>query len=133
MTLAKKTIIILCEDIRKEIGNRVSLIGILDDDIVLPAIPHIFPKLCLFAMLKDVNNKILPTNLDIQIVSPGTEPVKLGIGFAPPKQKGKPKNATIGIEFSPFQVQCAGETRIEIRISGQEKPVITHKVSFKTK
>ncbi len=133
MILAKKFVTILCDDIRREVGGKASLIGVYNDVILVSAIPHIFSKLCLFVMLTDVNYKIMPAKLSVRVVTHENEPIELEMDFATPKQEGEAKNANIGIELSPFHVKCAGETKFEIRINDQEKPVIIHKVLFKTK
>lgn len=37
---------IICDDIRQEVGNKISLIGIYSKDIFVTKIPFTFPKLC---------------------------------------------------------------------------------------
>jgi hypothetical protein len=133
MKLADRTVIVLCEDVRREIGDKVSLIGVFNDEVVLPSVPYIFPKICFHVMLNGINKKILPVNLEVQIFMPQGDPQKMELPFTEPPGGKEFSNANIGIQFSPFMVTCAGETRIEIRIKGQEKPVITHKFFFKTK
>src|SRR5438067_737624 len=70
---------IFCDDIRSETGNKVSLMGIYDSDIIFTAPPPaVMPKFCIVAwVISDVNDR--PSKLDIRIlVPPGrTELVKL--------------------------------------------------------
>lgn len=40
--------VLFCEDIRQEVGGRVSLMGILGSKLMVQGFPLVFPKLCLF-------------------------------------------------------------------------------------
>jgi hypothetical protein len=133
MKLATKHVIILCDDIRREVGNKFSLMGIYNYDVILPSMPHTFPKLCFFVMLNGINRKIMPANLDIKIFTPQSEPMEMVMTFAAPAGGAEFSNANMGIELAQFPVQCPGEMRIEINIRGHEKPAIVEKFFFKTK
>jgi hypothetical protein len=37
---------IYCDDVRQEVGGKVSLMGIYNSDMILPSFPAILPKLC---------------------------------------------------------------------------------------
>lgn len=37
---------LICDDIRNEIGNKRSLIGVYSGSIIVPRLPYAFPKLC---------------------------------------------------------------------------------------
>jgi hypothetical protein len=123
MKLAKKITTVLCDDIRKETGNKVSLMGVYSKDIILPAVPAILPKLCLFVMLEGVEREI--PSLNVKIILPASDPVELTM-TTPAGQK-VPQNMNMGIEISPFRINKVGEARIEIRFPNERKPIITHK------
>jgi hypothetical protein len=42
---------IYCDDIRLEVGNKQSLMGIYSRDLLVPAFPIVLPKLCLIVTL----------------------------------------------------------------------------------
>jgi hypothetical protein len=44
---------LICDDIRFEQGNKVSLMGVYTDGILVSGLPFIFPRLCLFQLLDD--------------------------------------------------------------------------------
>lgn len=39
---------VYCDDIRMELGNKLSLMGIYDADLFVPEVPITIPKLCIF-------------------------------------------------------------------------------------
>ncbi|MFZ2959866.1 MAG: hypothetical protein WA705_23555 [Candidatus Ozemobacteraceae bacterium] len=48
MIALKYRCVLLCEDIRQEVGGRVSLMGILGSKLLVQDFPLFFPKFCLF-------------------------------------------------------------------------------------
>ncbi len=42
----KFNFVIICDDIRTEVGNKISMMGVYQKDIFVPRFPYIFPKLC---------------------------------------------------------------------------------------
>lgn len=44
---ARHVEVIYCDDIRNEIGGKISLMGIYAGDMIVPSIPLILPKLCI--------------------------------------------------------------------------------------
>ncbi len=46
MKRPKVEYILMCDDIRAELGNKNSYIGVYGDQILVRAFPHVFPKLC---------------------------------------------------------------------------------------
>lgn len=40
-----------CDDIRNEIGNKISLIGLYGPDLIVPSLPALLPKLCMFVQI----------------------------------------------------------------------------------
>ena len=40
-----------CDDIRMEIGNKLSLIGVYSGDLIVPEIPTMLPKLCVYIQI----------------------------------------------------------------------------------
>lgn len=40
-----------CDDIRLEVGNKISLIGIYGADLLVPEMPAVIPKLCIYVQI----------------------------------------------------------------------------------
>lgn len=82
MSSLKYKCVLICEDIRQEVGGRVSLMGVLGSKLLVQSFPLPFPKLCLFIewgeILGKVNvtlNIIPPEGIDIPKVRP-TAPIQ---------------------------------------------------------
>lgn len=48
---------ILCDDIRQEMGNKYSLMGCYQGELVVPIVPAALPKLCIFASIYTPKDK----------------------------------------------------------------------------
>jgi len=127
MKFAKEISVFLCDDIRQEVGNKVSLMGIYGKDVILPEIPFIFPKLCLLLSAKEVKRVI--NDLKVVIITPQNEQITLDIP-APPNQK-VPQDIQIGITMSPLNIKEEGEGKIEIFEKEESKPFISHHFNLK--
>lgn len=63
--------VLFCEDIRQEIGGKVSLMGVLGSKLLTQQFPIGFPKLCLFIEWEDLVGK---ANIAVNILPPeGTD------------------------------------------------------------
>ncbi|MFA6413389.1 MAG: hypothetical protein WCW53_11890 [Syntrophales bacterium] len=127
MKFAKEISVFLCDDIRQEVGNKVSLMGIYGKDVILPEIPFIFSKLCLLLSAKEVKRVI--NDLKVVIITPQNEQITLEIP-APPNQK-VPQDIQIGITMSPLNIKEEGEGKIEIFEKEESKPFISHHFNLK--
>lgn len=61
---------VVCDDVRNETGNKVSLMGIYSGKILFPAFPAVLPKLCFFVTARFPAKK-LPGNLVVRIEKDG--------------------------------------------------------------
>src|SRR5258708_5011862 len=62
---------IFCDDIRLEVGEKLSFIGVYDGTIVLHnPYPFVFPKFCFFITLIQ-RREILDPNIEVRIFMPG--------------------------------------------------------------
>lgn len=48
---------ILCDDIRQELGNKYSLMGCYQGELIVPMVPAALPKLCIFASIYTPKDK----------------------------------------------------------------------------
>ena len=69
--------VLFCEDIRQEVGGRVSLMGILGSKLMVQDFPLVFPKLCLFIEWGEITenlqislNIIPPEGVDMKQIHP---------------------------------------------------------------
>ena len=51
---------LFCDDVRNEVGNKLSLMGVYGQDLLLPELPAMLPKLCAVMLLD------LPVGTDAQ-------------------------------------------------------------------
>lgn len=77
MNEPKYKCVLFCEDIRQEVGGRVSLMGILGSKLLVQSFPLPFSKLCLFIEWGEITGKfnvtlniIPPKGVDIPTVKP---------------------------------------------------------------
>ncbi len=59
--------VLFCEDIRQEMGGKVSLMGVLGSKLLTPQFPFGFPKLCLFIEWEDLVGK---AEIAVNILAP---------------------------------------------------------------
>lgn len=67
MTKLKYKCVLVCEDIRQEVGGRVSLMGILGSKLLVQGFPLGFPKLCLFIEWGEIQGNV---NVSLRIHAP---------------------------------------------------------------
>lgn len=67
MSKLKYKCVLICEDIRQEVGGRVSLMGVLGSKLLVQSFPLPFPKLCLFIEWGEIQGKV---NVTLNIIPP---------------------------------------------------------------
>ncbi|MFZ5949455.1 MAG: DUF6941 family protein [Candidatus Rifleibacteriota bacterium] len=67
MSSLKYKCVLVCEDIRQELGGRVSLMGVLGSKLLVQSFPLPFPKLCLFIEWGEIHGKV---NVTLNIIPP---------------------------------------------------------------
>jgi hypothetical protein len=124
---------ILCDDIRIEVGNKISLMGMYEKEMSVPFLPFIMPKLCLFIIIKDIQQNTIPSNFQVIVTGPISETIKLDLKGAPKNtEKNIEKMSTnIGIAISPLIIQSEGEAKIEVIPAGEKNPFAVHKFTIK--
>lgn len=113
--LPKHEFTLLADDIRMEIGNKPSIMGVYGDSIIVASFPVILPKLFLFSRLSggkgDYQVRFSLKNPD------GVEQV-VGNNEAKITMNGSLFNMNYGI--SPFQASQEGDYTYTIFIDGKE-------------
>lgn len=107
--------IIICDDIRQEIGNKMSYMGIYKSKIIIPQEPFTFPKLCFAITYKDIKAS---DSFSINLYNPEGKKIGDGIkaGPSPEPYKGYKKLEMMGI-FSPLNINKAGKYILKIKFN----------------
>lgn len=74
MKIAKEIKTILCDDVRQEVGGKMSLMGIYSKDIVVNKVPVVLPFINLVVMLEDIKEPF--SNLFVSVIKPKSKLIK---------------------------------------------------------
>ncbi len=118
MKIAKTVYTIICDDIRQEVDNKMSYIGIYDEDVVVDKIPTLIPILSFVITLKET--KIKENNFKIVIDAPKVEPYIVEFS---PADSAYTKDGDVRLLFrlSPFWVKAEGKVKIKLKFKDSDK------------
>lgn len=116
---------IFCDDIREEVGNKRSLMGIYHGEMFVHSMPILLPKLCFYiTYITDISEA--PIKLEIRVVK-GVEEIELiTTGEIQPDSKyEEPPNNNLGVPFknrtmimaftlSPFTIEEETVVRVVV-------------------
>jgi hypothetical protein len=124
----KLNYLILCDDIRQELGNKITLVGIYGNQIYVPQFPHTFPKLCMQISLGGVTKKV---KVDIRIRKSGSSKIinKFDDIDLTPPTKINPQQLIISLGIIPFVVNEKGIYVVEI-IFDKDRSKIAYKFNI---
>lgn len=127
MDIAKKYHIILCDDVRHEVGNKLSLMGVYGADLCISRLPAMLPHLCIVVMLEG----IVKTFHDIQarVLLPDSQPLFLTIPGPPRVFEGS--NHTIVVAFAPAKINSSGKGILELYFFNEDVPQIHYEFAIK--
>lgn len=123
MQWAKKYFTVLCDDLREETGNKMSIMGAYADKMVFKELPALLPKLALAIFLEDLQKKI--PGLRIKIKNPEMKPVEIDAASPPIHKIGD--NINIAFSVIPFRVKAPGDAAIEVFFGKDKRPSIIHR------
>ncbi|QVL50069.1 MAG: hypothetical protein KFB96_06275 [Thiocapsa sp.] len=122
--------VIYCDDVRQEIGNKQSFIGVYPGDLIISgSLPVVLPKLCLVSTL------ILPRSDEVASarirIMQGDQCLLESDGLLPPSEEVKSTNPEEVLEeqllrialvvvLSPFQVDEETVLRVVAEVDGAE-------------
>ena len=127
MKVSKKINTILCDDVRYEVGGKISLMGIYSKDIIVNKVPAILPSINLVIMFEGIKENF--DKFFITIIIPKSDPIKISNSAPPGMKKGQDINLVVGL--SPFKLNDTGKATFEIRFSENEKASVIHHFSIK--
>lgn len=115
MSTLKYRTVLICEDVRHEIGGRVSLIGVLTARLLVKEFPVFFPKFCIFIDWGNVTERCVVRLKPIPpegVEFPNVEPMA--------EIKGAPGlGARSIIVFNNFVFPKAGDYAFEFRVNDE--------------
>ena len=108
---------IICDDIRQEIGNKLTFVGTYQDLIIVPKLPYTFPKLCFFVQYKDIKagDRFL-----LELTDPSNKIIDKAINITVPAGQKPSKMRLFGV-FSPIKVEKEGRYTLSITVNDNEK------------
>lgn len=124
----KLNYLILCDDIRLEVGNKVTLVGIYGNQIYVSKFPYKFPKLCMQISLEGVTRRV---KVDIHIRKSGNSKTihKFNDIDLKPPTKRKTQPLIFSLSIFPFVANEKGDYVAEI-IFDKGKSKITYKFNI---
>ena len=108
---------IICDDIRQEIGNKLTFVGTYQDLIFVPKLPFTFPKLCFFVQYKDIK---AGDQFLLELADPSNKIIGKVINITVPTGQKLGKMSFLGV-FSPIKVEKEGQYTLGITVNGNEK------------
>ena len=120
---------LICDDIRREIDKKSSLIGIYPSNIISVPIPSVIPKLCfhlVFSRLKSGDT------LDIKLLDPDNKQI-LSIDNIKVPEKQKLRLGVFEAGFIGIKVNKEGTYRLVIVFGEEEKSEQEIKIEIKKK
>lgn len=128
MKTAKRVKTILCDDVRQEIGNKLSLIGVYSKDIVVrAALPALMPMLHLVVMFEGIKEPF--EEIFLRVVMPEAESTTI-VQPAPAMAEGD--NINIIVVLTPFIIKGTGKAKFEMRFTKGGRASVVHRFSIKT-
>ena len=110
--------LIICDDIREEIKNKVTLVGIYTDSIYVSKIPYSFPKLCFFTQYSNIR---AGDRFSVELIDPVGKKLGKPINgiIQPPLDKPIKKIRLLGI-YSPLKIEQEGTYSLIITFEEDE-------------
>ena len=119
---------IICDDIRQEISNKLSFIGIYGKDIFVSKIPFTFPKLCFAILYKDIEAE---DSFSVELIEPSGKPLGKTINGSVPKEIKGNIYFNIFAIFSPLTIRQEGSHKLVITFNNDTK--MKREVEFRIK
>jgi len=107
---------VVCDDIRQEVGNKISLIGIYSNNIIQIPIPSVIPKLCFHLVFSHLTSS---ENLKLQLMNPDNVKVISIDNIELPKKRQR-EIAVLQAGFLGIKVDKEGTYRLLI-MTGEEE------------
>lgn len=109
-----------CDDIRPEIGNKRSFVGVYTGNIIVPALPHTFPKLCFHLVFRGLKSG---DSINCRLLdSRGTEILKLAQANIQLPEKSEEVRCILEMGITGLQIKNDGMHRLEFLLGDAKEP-----------
>ena len=115
---------IICDDIRLEQGNKVSLMGVYTEGILVSGLPIVFPKFCLFQHVDDCQH-IRKIKVALRGPKINLPPLELEA-----TTEGKPR-LRLMITFTNVKFEEEADYQFDISFDDERASMITKKFYIK--
>jgi hypothetical protein len=127
--MARFVSVIYCDDIRNEVGNKQSFIGVYRTNLYVPKFPAALPKLCVVISVQTNKNEPFTSlkyrllNIDAQIAEAVVPPEAL----VPHTEEASSDPSadgyivcTLALVLAPFKIEAAMRLRVRVDADGEE-------------
>ena len=109
---------LICDDIRQEVSNKLSLIGVYGDKIYVKEFPYTFVKLCAYQLFRGGRGKFTATILFVD--SEGKELTRSPEMPVDIPQGEKLRRVALAFGVSPLKFDKAGPCEIRTTLDGKD-------------
>jgi hypothetical protein len=124
-------ITIVCDDIRRETGNKISLMGLYDDAIVHKEFPASLAKLCIFQRWIDTSLKKTDIIRLELIGGPLQEPISAECRLDPEHYSPAATKLQVTVALAPFFILKPGEIELVTYFAGSDEVAHRHKLEIR--
>lgn len=126
----KHEVTIISDDIRMEVGNKVSLAGIYDQAIVFKSLPARLLKLAFYQRWLDFSN---PERVFIVVRGSALNDQELRFEVKPLSgRSAHPAPARIILAFGPFDFLREGTLEFKTFLDDHKEPIYSHQIAIRT-
>jgi len=119
---------IICDDIREEVGNKMSFMGVYGPDIFVPSFPFVFPLLCMAIYYSNTKSG---DSFSIKFKHPNGRIIGKAISGTVPGKDHKNLKFTMLAKFAPLKIEKEGLCKLEIAFNNDNKTKQIIKIPFK--
>lgn len=109
MKYARYAALILCDDVREEVGGKLSMMGIYHKDVVLPQMPMVLRSLCVCVILNAVKNIFSKCRFVLSL--PGNKPLTVNLETEMEGKLGS--DVIISSIIANIPVKSSGKAKIQ--------------------
>lgn len=111
---------IICDDIRQEVGRKLSLIGIYDEAIIVRKVPARLAKLCIYQRWKGSDQ---PRSFRLEVKGSALPATFAAVGTRDEEHYNPAvTRAQLMVAFAPFDIVAAGECQFITYLGEAENP-----------
>ncbi len=102
---------IICDDIREEVGNKLSFMGAYGNDIFIPRTPYVFPQICFAIFYKNIKSG---DSFLINLKDSSDKALSKPINGSIPEEVKNIQKFTMLAKYSPLKISKIGTYKLEI-------------------